>query len=289
MSDASLCLESNRSQSKSFWRYSLSLSVMDTVSDHERTRIDIEAAEMCRPSLLRFHSPRKDLTSPVKRLSRKEKLRPRCGCPVYGVRASPGRRARMEDAVSIVENLLEISRPGTFWKSDRANTDLLFEGNSNGTSAPVRRISKESQESEICHFFGVYDGHNGPYAAHHCRGRLHENLRAAYTDLRISDESDTESVSVTADNERVSEGESHSSRSSCSNSSFGDRHFSEAFLKRSHSTTEEDVFLETFRRTDSQFSEYKCAERVGTTALTALVGSKHITVGSCGNFFLHEA
>ena len=199
----------------------------------------------------------------------------------------------MEDAVSIVENLLEVSRSGGFWRSDRSRQDhhLKLEGVSgNGSvSPPVRRLSRESIETEVCHFFGVYDGHNGPYAAHHCRGRLHENLRAAYMDLCSSGESDTESVTVGMDMGMTATASSVDMQgwSSAANHLSNSEGLSNGATSRMASTaamtpTEEEVFMETFRRTDHQFSEYRCAERVGTTALTALVGANHITVGSCG-------
>jgi len=209
--------------------------------------------------------------SPV-RSQRPSTLRPKCSCPVYGVRASVGRRARMEDAVSIVENFLEVPRPRQFWRNDMAAAET------NGSS-PVKRISKDSNEKELCHFFGVYDGHNGPYAAHHCRGRLHENLRSAFYDMCSGADSDTEPVavavdlSITAESGGQAGGNDFSSPSD--GSSLNDRQSGQV-------SSELDVYLEAFRRTDRQFSEYQCAERVGTTALTALVGSRHITIGSCG-------
>ena len=251
------------------------------------------AAEMCSPHFLRCYRPhqaRREMAFPASPPRRQPShvrpapVRARCACPVYGVRASAGRRARMEDAVSIVENLLEVSRPSSFWKTERKKGDLAAAVESNGSEAP------SMCETEVCHFFGVYDGHNGPYAAHHCRGRLHENLRAVYLDLCSGGDSDTDSVTVMVDSgAAVTTGEGQEwSSSESSNTCLSDRSANERTPRsRPRMMSEEDVFLETFRRTDSQFSEYRCAERVGTTALTALVGSKHITVGSCGTTRSH--
>lgn len=253
---------------------------MDAVSAHEPTRIELQDDEMHNPRFLRHRHPalRDHCAASPKRPPRPISLRPRCRCPIYGVRASAGRRARMEDAVSIVENLIEVSRPNSFWKSDRMKCDLI---SSNGSHS--ERNSGEMCETEVCHFFGVYDGHNGPYAAHHCRGRLHENLRSAYLDLSSAWDSDTESVAVAVDlGVTASEASSRDSSSSSLSSGFS----LNGPMTKSRSSltlTEEDLFLETFRRTDSQFSEYRCAERVGTTALAALVGSRHIAVGGCGD------
>lgn len=259
---------------------------MDAVSGHETPPLEIQDdAEMCSPRFYRLHAMRDPAPSP-KRSPRFTSMRPRCGCPTYGVRASAGRRARMEDAVSIVENLLEVSRPGGFWKSDRRKFDVVDTVSSNGSTAAVRRMPKEAIVTEVCHFFGVYDGHNGPYAAHHCRGRLHENLQAAYLELCAGGDSDSESVGVAVDlGVTHLESNARDACSSCSSSSLSEPSLNGPVMKNRNTltVTEEDVFAETFRRTDRQFSEYRCAERVGTTAVIALVGSHHLSVASCGN------
>lgn len=254
---------------------------MDAVPGHDSTTIELQDDEMHSHRFLshRHTALRDHRAASPKCTTRPVSLRPRCRCPIYGVRASAGRRARMEDAVSIVENLLQVTRPYTFWKSDRMKSDLM---SSNGSHS-LRR-SSEMCETEVCHFFGVYDGHNGPYAAHHCRGRLHENLRSAYLDLSSGWDSDTESVAVAVDlGVTASEANARDYSSSCSVSSEPSLTGQVTKPRSPFPLTEEDVFLETFRRTDSQFSEYRCAERVGTTALAALVGSKHIAVGGCGD------
>eukprot|EP00210_Caulerpa_lentillifera_P009032 g8620.t1 len=162
-------------------------------------------------------------------------LRARCLCPTYGVRAVAGRRARMEDAVSIIERLFEVPRI----QSTKESYGLRGSIQTSLSSPPGKVLSLgRPQDREVFNFFGLYDGHNGPYAANHCRGRLHENLRSIWF-------------------EKVRE-------------SYG-------------GTLNDEMFLETFKRTDQQFSKYRCAERVGTTALIALVNPQYITVASCGD------
>lgn len=263
---------------------------MDPVSDH-RPESSIQDVEM-NSSFVRVTPSlnRPERTVLIPRTSRPPRsgnftLRPRCVCPTYGVRAIAGRRARMEDAVSIVENLLEVSRSrsSTPSRSSSESTERLMaapngvtrdEELTRGTSVAL----DAPMETEVLHFFGVYDGHNGPYAANHCRGRLHENLRATYYDLFSSGESDAESETIAVD----LLGPSPNSYSTVWSENGVDLNGQKTRSRNGGLITEE-LFLETFRRTDSQFSEFRCAERVGTTALTALVGSHNILVGSCGD------
>lgn len=235
---------------------------MEAVSEARTTTQDVDIPSKCFQVIPGVLRPDHSLLLPrVLAAPRSEKcpLRPRCPCPAYGVRAITGRYPTMEDAVAVVENLIEL--PTSQFSSPLQSPKHVYEmkesQNGDSSSEESGLTLDGSFENEVFHFFGVYDGHNGPYAANHCQEHLHENLKATYYDSLTQD---TGPGTLWNDNLHNLQLE---------------RPDFEANI--------EDLFFEAFRQTDRQFAKYKCSARVGTTALTALVSSRSITVGNCGD------
>ncbi|XP_047940608.1 protein phosphatase 2C 16-like isoform X3 [Salvia hispanica] len=92
--------------------------------------------------------------------------------PLWGFTSVPGRRADMEDAVSIVPNLVEIP------------LQMLVDRPPDGLTSRVTHLTG--------HFFGVFDGHGGAKVADYCRDRIHSALaeEIEIISTELSDEGD---------------------------------------------------------------------------------------------------
>lgn len=181
--------------------------------------------------------------------------------PVSGVKAEKGKRQKMEDTYTIMENLLEVSEsldsldtrfPYGMEKDDIDALKQVPISPQSGIGCPTTR--------DVFHFYGVYDGHGGTDASKHCAARMHDNLRSAWNNLHSSDSGLYECSSDEEEN--------------CMND----------FV---HTTTSEDIveiFERAFKTTDDEFKEAtENAEVMGSTAVTALVGERNIICGYCGD------
>lgn len=180
--------------------------------------------------------------------------------PVSGVKAEKGKRQKMEDTFTIMENFLEISEsldsldnrfPYGMEQDDMDALKQLSISHQCDIGCPTRR--------DVFHFYGVYDGHGGTDASKHCASRMHDNLRSAWNNLHSVD---CEAYECSSDEEN------------CMND----------FV---HMTTSEDIvkiFDRAFKITDDEFKEAtENAEVMGSTAITALVGERYIICGYCGD------
>jgi len=142
-------------------------------------------------------------------------------CPPYGSKSVIGRRAKMEDACVAVPYLFEVplcslsdevlpprialqlrsSATSSSAERSAATAAQLSSGVSNPLSTSsdaepgpataaaryaaelVLRIPGGAVETEMLHFFGVFDGHGGADAAIHCAKTLHERVREVLTAL----------------------------------------------------------------------------------------------------------
>lgn len=199
-------------------------------------------------------------------------------CPPHGAKSVMGRRAKMEDTfvaipdligVAFADSLNEIIPPRIADQirqySGRSLTasDPEESGLSHTDSMPVQNESRrvrcreegerDGNMIEQIHFFGVFDGHGGADAAHHCQETMHERLKEAI-------------LSTYLGNKEV---EDLGPNMVCS---------SEAFSR---------ALAEAFRVTDEDFAkiggESEELSLVGTTAVVALLSSQSMYVANAGD------
>lgn len=117
--------------------------------------------------------------------------------PPHGVKAVIGRRNKMEDAVTCLNNFAKIHVIENSSSGDKlpARIALQLAGSSEvsvespGPLSPNRpspssqtlsdqhgHLHDDHDPEDTLHFFGVYDGHGGDQAANHCAARLHQHL-----------------------------------------------------------------------------------------------------------------
>lgn len=200
-------------------------------------------------------------------------------CPPHGAKSVMGRRAKMEDTfvaipdligVAFADSLNEIIPPRIANQIQQnsgqslAASDHEEEGMSHGESLPMPKKShrlccgdakgkKEGTMIEQIHFFGVFDGHGGADAAHHCKETMHERLKEAIlsTCFEKGDVKDLDPNML------------------CS---------SKAFSK---------ALAEAFRVTDEDFAKIggdsEELSLVGTTAVVALLSSQSMYLANAGD------
>lgn len=113
--------------------------------------------------------------------------------PPHGAKAVCGKRTTMEDAYAVQTNFFDLSVEVPASKTPPAgrgsDTELLDNAMAAAFPAGISPCSptsvaehlgvsmmSEARGGEMLHFFGVYDGHGGSEAAHHCASRLHHHL-----------------------------------------------------------------------------------------------------------------
>lgn len=228
------------------------------------------------------------------------------GCPPHGAKSVMGRRAKMEDTFVAMPNLLEIAFADSMneiippriadqiqqsvnhngdEKLDTARSTLAIGLNvsSEGTKEELfgseKNLCKGKCMKEHIHFFGVFDGHGGADAAHHCQDTMHEKLKDAILASKFAryhnrqgrrhdDKNDLEVKLTTAGSmDHVSAQDVESVE--CS---------SEVFSQ---------ALAQAFRSTDEEFAKLGGDEDqlalVGTTAVVVLLSSKSMFVANCGD------
>jgi len=202
-------------------------------------------------------------------------------CPPHGAKSVMGRRAKMEDTFVAIPNLLQVAFADSMNeiippRIAEQIEELIKGGVPEQESAPsmseLRRAStmrqsesgKEVDRSlslvqstkgklmeEKIHFFGVFDGHGGAAAAHHCREIMHERLKEALLSTCFVLE-ETKSAAI-----------------ACS---------SEAFSK---------ALEQAFKVVDEEFASMSGdadeLSLVGTTAVVTLLSSKSMYVANAGD------
>lgn len=202
-------------------------------------------------------------------------------CPPHGAKSVMGRRAKMEDTfvaipdligVAFADSLNEIIPPRIADQIQQNNgqsvvvSDTEEGGVAHGDSMPMPKQNhrntapctkglQEDKTIEQIHFFGVFDGHGGADAAHHCKETMHERLK--------------EAIMSTYFEEGNGQMEDLNPSSLCS---------SEAFSR---------ALAEAFRVTDEDFAKMGGGTEelslVGTTAVVALLSSQSMYLANAGD------
>ncbi|GMH40942.1 hypothetical protein BSKO_08846 [Bryopsis sp. KO-2023] len=239
---------------------------------------DILVGQDVRKTLEQFYEPRPRLTVP----------------PPSAGKSSLGRRQSNEDAFAIGGLMVEGSPSNSCANLDKVESlhrrRSLPEGQMMSYNTPSGDKEKYARASDIgcaedLYMYGVYDGHNGPYASHFCRSHLLDNVRAVFSefcDKYDSDSEDPYAVDLSVPELRASD----NCNNVCGGTWSGAAQGVSPGVTRTDSAklpNAREVLVEAFKRTDGQFSRYKCAARVGTTAVVALVGGDHLCVANCGD------
>lgn len=202
-------------------------------------------------------------------------------CPPHGAKSVMGRRAKMEDTFVAIPDLIGIAFANSLNEiippriadqmQQQGGRSLPVSGSEDGglslgDSLPVPKQTAASCHSskgdeivdektpEQIHFFGVFDGHGGADAAHHCKETMHERLKEAILSTCVKN-SDVEDLL--------------NPNKLCS---------SEAFSR---------ALAEAFRVTDEDFAkmggESEELSLVGTTAVVTLLSSQSMYLANAGD------
>lgn len=197
----------------------------------------------------------------------------------FGVKAVQGKRPSMEDAFSVVTRVGHRGDP-----SSSAASPARGQAPSAGTSpTSVLAFGQSVKLDDELAFFGVFDGHGGKDVSAHCATRMACNLEAAvasahahapHKDERAAadDEPMPSRVVIDFGNPRAglpAEPDAASTRypANCSSSSP---------LALAH------ALRSAFTTTDNELVHTDAGEYVGSTAVVALVGPRHIWVANAG-------
>lgn len=204
----------------------------------------------------------------------------------WGVKSTIGRRRGMEDDFCVRENLFQLR--------ERAAQDDVLEriaGEGPQELSPrllgFARVDECWSHGDVYHFFGCFDGHGGPDAAHHCSRRLHENVRSAFEEELCSRGGESDSD---ADCPPVDLTERGSTDMACGHSddlmawSDGASDDCAPFVvPKGRGADIRRVLHRAFLKTDEEFSCHRLAGSMGTTAVAALVGACSIYAANCGD------
>ena len=262
-------------------------------------------------------------------------------CPPHGAKAICGARPRMEDAFTTMPYLLEIPRqlpiqelvPPRLVQHIPSASGRLFD-NSNGAAehSPLARLLPSFQpnsqastdgslpltpEMDTLHFFGVFDGHGGAEAAHHCASTLHKALHEALIPRScMPDPRRLSSTTAPVDMPRSSQRSDGAimqpnsslnpvppaleSKSDASLSATASDSPASLSLDRGggvavghphgvvrppvSASAFEAAFTQAFIRVDEELGKATDAAQVGSTAVVALVGARQLYIGNCGTF-----
>lgn len=123
--------------------------------------------------------------------------------PPHGAKAECGKRTKMEDTYVVLTNFFPSSKTPTDAAPVSPTTATVTaaaaalappapDGAAAGHSSclvtpPDMGVSlSDPKAADMLHFFGVYDGHGGCEAAHHCAKRLHHHLFESLSKLDAS-------------------------------------------------------------------------------------------------------
>lgn len=192
--------------------------------------------------------------------------------PLHGYKSNLGRRRRNEDAVAIAKRMMQVRLPRDFVE-DMAGVGYMEGGLEvgEGAGAAGAENGREEQEEEFSGFY-VGDGHNGAEAAQFCAKVLLGNVVKVYKELS--------EVGAAVIESRSSDNCNNDCEEAWRREEGEEMGLGHHVVKRG--PTAKDVLGEAYKRTDAQFARYPQASRVGTTALVALIGEKHLCVASCG-------
>jgi len=262
-------------------------------------------------------------------------------CPPHGVKAVCGKRAKMEDAYAVQPNFFDLPLSPTDDVQNKLPTRIALqlepclggslsgESNSPSHSMPISPAGQgtlcserehsfggsshgsDTSNGDTLHFFGVYDGHGGCEAAHHCANRLHHHLSEALANASTTLLADPNGVhvcgracqaewtAITAgltpgvDLMKTSCGSNGSAHTEMdlaysddsSNASASDAGSSGARSPDSVSinTLLEEALRNAFLKTDAEFAADGSASMVGSTAVVALLGTKKMWIANCGD------
>ena len=249
-------------------------------------------------------------------------------CPPFGSKSVMGRRAKMEDTFVAIPHLLdfafvdsmnEIIPPriasqfmnaanGTDMDSEKSGA-LCERGSSQKLpiSMATAAMARGKCRRESLHLFGVFDGHGGADAAHHCKDTMHENIREVIMKSTLVETLIEEGEGCTGGLDgargrdtpaRGEHGKSTVDLSRVSTSSEvivvgktddeDEKGNDEKGLMAAGCSSEaiSSALAEAFRLTDETFAERGDEEQlslVGTTAVVTLISSKSIYVANCGD------
>lgn len=236
------------------------------------------------------------------------------GCPPHGAKSVMGRRAKMEDTFVAMPNLLEIAFADSMneiippriadqiqqtvnqsgdEKLDTARSSLAIGLNtsSEGTKeeffgSEKKNLCKGKWMKEHIHFFGVFDGHGGADAAHHCQDTMHERLKDAILASKFA--RDHKRHHTNEHNESNDGVEVLDLEVKLTTTGSMD-HVAVQDVESVECSSEvfSQALAEAFRSTDEEFAKLSGDEDqlalVGTTAVVALLSSKSMFVANCGD------
>eukprot|EP00803_Ostreobium_quekettii_P001813 evm.model.scf_620.1 EVM.evm.TU.scf_620.1 scf_620:3707-6245(-) len=203
----------------------------------------------------------------------------------WGVKSTIGRRRGMEDDFCVRENLFHLRERGV-------GDDVLDRIAGEGARELSPRLLDFGRGEECWprgdayHFFGCFDGHGGPDAAHHCSRRLHENVRSAFEEelCSMGGESDSDgdlpSVELTGRPSDTISGHSDDGMAWSDGASDDCAPF---VVPKGRGADIRRVLHRAFLKTDEEFSCHRLAGSMGTTAVAALVGARSICAANCGD------
>lgn len=143
------------------------------------------------------------------------------------------------------------------------------------TRGTAPRSGRPKMLFEQIHFFGVFDGHGGADAAHHCQETMHERLKEAI--IASCPRSAMEQVVAASGKDKKD----------TNFDALDDTTFSELEASLCSSEAFSNALARAFKVTDEEFAKLNGAEEelslVGTTAVVTLLSSQSIYVANAGD------
>ena len=150
---------------------------------------------------------------------------------------------------------------------------------------PAPRSGRPKKLFEQIHFFGVFDGHGGADAAHHCQVTMHERLKEAI--LASCPKDAMARVQSAAAASKTNAQTLGASDAMDALGALGDDAFSELEASICSSQTFSKALARAFKVTDEEFAKLSGAEEelalVGTTAVVTLLSSQSMYVANAGD------
>lgn len=196
--------------------------------------------------------------------------------PLHGFKSNLGRRRKNEDAVAVLKRMLQVRLPRDFVGMEEKSGGVGGGGGGGGGYQEEAAGGFQEQEEEFSGFY-VGDGHNGADAAQFCAKVLLDNVVKVYKELC---EKRSEGGGRVGMESRSSDNCNNDCGEAWEREEGKEMELESGVMRKGPSA--KDVLGEAYKRTDAQFARYPQAARVGTTALVALIGEKHLCVASCG-------